>query len=82
MSMKASTDDMVRPSTARSLMRTGLIACGCSIVTNSLRACLTSKIARIILIPPPVDPADVANPESSSMVSGANRGHWAKSVFA
>ncbi|MNT61207.1 hypothetical protein D3C72_1988330 [compost metagenome] len=80
--MKASTDDMVRPSTARPLIRTGLIACGCSMVTNSLRACLTSKIARIILMPPPVDPADVAKPDSSSMVSGAKSGHWAKSVLA
>ncbi|MCY1197422.1 hypothetical protein D9M72_87860 [compost metagenome] len=80
--MKASTDDMVRPSTALPLIRTGLIACGCNIVTSSLRACLTSRIARIILMPPPVDPADVAKPESSSIVSGANSGHCAKSVLA
>ncbi|MNG29418.1 hypothetical protein D3C84_1148420 [compost metagenome] len=80
--MKASTDDMVRLSTARPLMRTGLTACGCNIVTSSLRACLTSRIARIILIPPPVEPADVAKPDNSSIVSGANRGHCAKSVLA
>ena len=51
-------------------------------VTSSLRACLISRMARIILMPPPVEPAEVAKPDSSSMVSGANSGHWAKSVLA
>ena len=80
--MKASTEAMVRASTARPLIRTGLTAWGCSMVTSSLRACLISRMARIILMPPPVEPAEVAKPDSSSMVSGANSGHWAKSVLA
>ncbi|CPN05915.1 Uncharacterised protein [Bordetella pertussis] len=43
-------------------------------VTSSLRACLTSRMMRIILMPPPVEPAEVTNADSNSMVSGANSG--------
>jgi len=49
---------------------------------NSRTDCLTSTNARIILIPPPVEPADVATQDKYSIHNGAKIGHRLKSVFA
>ncbi len=48
----------------------------------SRRACFSRMSARIILMPPPVEPAQVVNTERNSISTGAKIGHWLKSVFA
>ena len=74
-SMKARTEKITVCSTTVSPKRTGCTARVCTRRVISRRACLRRMSTRTILIPHPVDPALVATPDSSSMLTGANTGH-------
>ncbi|MNS98183.1 hypothetical protein D3C72_1325410 [compost metagenome] len=81
-SMKASTEKITRSSMALPPMVTGCTALGCTRRRISRRVCLSSSSMRIILMPPPVEPALVATPDSSSIRTGAKGGHRPKSTVA
>ena len=65
--MKASTEKITRWSTTMPPSVTGCTARGCTRRVISRRACFTRISTRTILMPPPVEPALVATPDSSSM---------------
>ena len=68
------TEKIMRLSTTPPPTRTGWMALGWTRRVSSRRACLTSTNMRIILMPPPVEPALVATPDSISISTGANTG--------
>ena len=73
-SMNASTEKIMRLSTTRPPSTTGCTARGCTRRVISRRACWIKINIRTILMPPPVEPALVATPDSNSMNTGANTG--------
>ena len=75
--MKAMTPWMVDSAIVRPPITTGLTARGWTMRTSSRRACAARIMSRIILMPPPVEPAQVAKQPSSTISSEANSGHCA-----
>jgi hypothetical protein len=79
----------VKASTAKAIslritcppIRSGSTALGCSTRRISRPDCRTSTSVRIILMPPPVDPAAGTRHDSSSIHIGTKIGHCPKSVF-
>ena len=58
-------------------MRSGATARGWMMRVNSRADCLSRTSARIIFIPPPVEPEEEAKQHRNSIHSGANAGHRA-----
>ena len=75
--MKAITFCMTRVCTACPPITTGATTLGCTMRTSSRCDCLSSSSMRTILMPPPVEPAQVAKHPSRIINSGAKIGHWA-----
>ena len=72
--MKASTENKTLLGMTWSPSLTGITAFGCSIRLSSRQPCSSSNWVRIILMPPPVEPALEAVAHSSSISMGANIG--------
>ncbi len=82
MSMKARTAKITLFSITWSPNLTGTTARGWMMRVISRRACLNRSVARIILMPPPVEPELVAKHDRKIIQMGANTGHCAKSTEA
>src|SRR3990170_3734574 len=73
--MKASMAKMILFSTGTPASFTGTTARGWMMRVISRTAWLAISLARIILMPPPVEPEQVAKVHSNSIHTGANIGH-------
>src|SRR6266851_415700 len=81
-SMNASTAKMMLFSTLCPESFTGRYARGWMMDRNSRGAWRTISSARIILLPLPADPEQVAKQHRNSIHTGPKTGHWLKSVVA
>src|SRR5712691_9775578 len=80
-SMNARTAKMMLFSTLWPESFTGRYARGWMMDMSSRSAWRTMSSARIILMPLPVDPEQVAKQHRNSIHTGAKIGHWLKSVL-